>query len=91
MIEKIIKLCISSKIFYIPRKNIIKFLSQYHLIIYFYRDHYRSKIMDFIRKIKNENKLLMSFNEAYQIYNACEQTKKNEGDIAEVGVYRGEC
>lgn len=89
MVEKIIKLCISSKLFNIPRQNIIKLLSRYHLIIYFYKDPYRSKVMDFTRKIKNENELLMSFNEAYQIYNACEQTKKIEGDIAEVGVYKG--
>jgi len=89
MLDKIINWCISSKIFCIPRKNIMKLLSQYHLIIYSYKDPYRAKVMDFIRKIKNENKLVMSFNEAYQLYNACEQTKKIEGDIAEVGVYRG--
>jgi hypothetical protein len=65
MIEKITKLCVSSKIFCIPRKKIIKLLSQYHLIICSYRDPYRAKVMDFIRKIKNENKLVMQFDEAY--------------------------
>jgi len=89
MLGKIINWCISSKLFWFPRKIIFRFLSEYHLIIYSYRDPYRAKVMNFIRKIKNENKLVMSFNEAYQIYNACEQTKKIKGDIAEVGVYRG--
>ena len=70
----------------------MKLLSQHHIIIYAYRDHYRAKVIDFTREIKNENKLLLSHDEAYQLYNACVQTKKIEGDIAEVGVYRGgEC
>ena len=89
MLGKIIKWCISSKLFYFPRKIIFRLLPLYHLIVYSYRDHHRAKVMDFIKKIKDETELVVSYNEAYQIYNACEQTKKIEGDIAEVGVYRG--
>ena len=42
-----------------------------------------------IRQIKAETQMLLSELEAYQIYTAVTKTAKLEGDIAEVGVYKG--
>ncbi len=63
-------------------------LSKNGIVIY-YNDPERAKVLDLIRKIKNETEMGVSTNEAYQIYTAVQRTKKIDGDIAEVGVYRG--
>lgn len=44
---------------------------------------------DLIRQIKEETEMLLEDLEAYQIYTAVRKTEKIEGDIAEVGVYKG--
>jgi hypothetical protein len=48
-----------------------------------------AKVIDLVKKIRNENEMLIMDDEAYQIFMAVVRTKKVDGDIAEVGVYRG--
>lgn len=54
-----------------------------------YKDPIRSKVFDLINNINKENKFLMGYNEAYQLYMCVERTSKISGDIAEVGTYMG--
>lgn len=54
-----------------------------------YKDPVRRKIFDLIDNINKENKFLMGYNEAYQLYMCVERTSKIPGDIAEVGTYMG--
>ena len=54
-----------------------------------YDDPERKKVIDLIRQIKRENPLLVFDNEAYQIFMAVKRTQRIQGDLAEVGVYRG--
>jgi O-methyltransferase len=58
-------------------------------VILSYDDPPRRQIIDLIRQLKRENALMMLDNEAYQIFMAVTKTGKIEGDIAEVGVFRG--
>lgn len=58
-------------------------------VIISYNDPERSKVMALIGKIRSESGLLISYNEGYQIFMAVKRTAKINGDIAEVGVYRG--
>lgn len=57
--------------------------------IVYYNDPERSKIFDLVRRIKNEKRMLLAENEAYQIFMAVKRTQKIDGDLAEVGVYNG--
>ena len=58
-------------------------------VVVSYDDPERKKIIDLIRQIKRENPLLVFDNEAYQIFMAVKRTERIQGDLAEVGVYRG--
>jgi hypothetical protein len=58
-------------------------------VILSYDDPERKKIIDLIRQIKRESTLMMFDNEAYQIFMAVTRTNQIDGDLAEVGVYRG--
>ena len=58
-------------------------------VVLYYDDPERSKVINLIKKIKLEVKLLMEINEAYQVYMAVKNTKKIKGNIVEIGVYRG--
>jgi len=58
-------------------------------VIIYYNDPERSKIIELIKKIKTEVEMILEYNEAYQIYMAVQKVKKIEGDIAEVGTFRG--
>jgi O-methyltransferase len=64
-------------------------ISKAHLVIISYNDIQRKKIIDTIYSIKGETEMALGINEAYSIYAAVKQTEKIEGDIAEVGVYKG--
>ena len=63
----------------------------YHLnaVIVFYDDKEKSKVIELIKSIKLENKMLLENNEAYQLYMAVVNTRKIEGEIAEIGSYMG--
>ncbi|UCC91416.1 MAG: class I SAM-dependent methyltransferase [Candidatus Aenigmatarchaeota archaeon] len=73
----------------IVRKIILSVLSLKNGVITFYNDEYRAEIFRLIKMIKRETEMLISYNEAYQIFMAVKGTGKIKGDIAEVGVYRG--
>lgn len=73
----------------IIRNSITHALSSVNGCIIFYHDLERSKAISLIKRIKKENEMLLSDNEAYQIFMAVQRTQKVNGDIAEVGSYRG--
>lgn len=50
---------------------------------------HRQSTYELIIKIKKENKLLLSINEARQLFQVANQASKLDGDMAEVGVYMG--
>ena len=91
--KKIIKWMANTKILSFPRRiigrSISYAISSKNGAIVFYNDPERSKVIELIRKIQNENEMLLSNNEAYQIFMAVKRTEKINGDIAEVGSYRG--
>jgi O-methyltransferase len=57
--------------------------------ISFYDQPVRTEVYDLVKKIKKEREMLLSINDAYQIFMAVKRTDKIIGDIAEVGVYKG--
>jgi hypothetical protein len=58
-------------------------------VVISYDDPQRRPVLDLIRKIKRETKMILDDNEAYQISMAVKSTEKVQGDLAEVGVFRG--
>jgi len=72
-----------------PRKMILNLLSRTGLVLASYSEPDRLRVIRMIRKIREESNMLMGYNEAYQIFMATQRTEKIEGDIAEVGVYKG--
>jgi len=46
-------------------------------------------VLDLIRQIKRETRMILDDNEAYQISMAVKRTEKVHGDLAEVGVFMG--
>jgi hypothetical protein len=64
-------------------------LRKKNLVVVSYEGLRRPKIISLIKKIKSERKMVLAYNEAYQIYAAVKATEKIKGDIAEVGVYKG--
>jgi O-methyltransferase len=58
-------------------------------VIISYDDAQRRPVLDLIRKIKRETKMMLDDNEAYQISMAVKSTEKVQGDLAEVGVFMG--
>lgn len=83
----------NAKIFSFPRRiigaSIIYAISSRKGMVFWFKGAERSKVLNLIRKIKNENEMLLADNEAYQIFMAVKGTQKIEGEIAEVGSYRG--
>jgi O-methyltransferase len=68
---------------------IFNLMDRQNLVVISLRDAERSKIVNLIRQCKKETKMLLGTNEAYQIVMAVKNTSKINGDIAEVGVYKG--
>lgn len=93
IMNKLVKLLAYSKAFRIPRQlamRILKYcIASKQGVIIRYSEPERAKILDLIHKIRKETELLITDNEAYQIFMAAERTGKIKGDIAEVGVYKG--
>ena len=92
--KRIIKWMMTTAFLAYPRKIILEpIIAQCVLarkaMIIFYSDPKRTQALELIRKIKSENKMVLGDNEAYQILMAVERTEKIDGDIAEVGVFRG--
>lgn len=98
--KKIIKLVIkwlgTTKLLSIPRSYIGRSLAYYYLskgkLIYdFVNSQSKGDIkgIDLIKRIKGETEMLLADQEAYLIYITVKKTEKIEGDVAEVGVYKG--
>ena len=92
-IKNIIKKMVSIEILKFPRNLvghvISNIISIRNGVAIYYNDPERSKVITLIKKIKSENEMLLTNNEAYQIYMVVKRTEKIKGDIAEVGVYKG--
>jgi hypothetical protein len=59
-------------------------------VVNFYNnDAERRRRFNLAKKIKNESEVLLSYDEAYQVFMATKAVAKIEGDMAEVGVYKG--
>jgi O-methyltransferase len=58
-------------------------------VVVSYDDPDRKKVIDLVRQIQRETPMLLFDNEAYQIFMAAKRAEKIDGDMAEVGVYRG--
>lgn len=86
---KIIHWLVSTEALMIPRRIFAKAISHANAVLIFYSEPERSKVLNLARKVKSESDMLQSYNEAYQIYMAVKNTTKINGDIAEVGTYRG--
>ncbi len=64
-------------------------MERQNLVVISLRDAERSKIVNLIRQCKKESVMLLATYEAYQIVTSVQNTSKIEGDIAEVGVFKG--
>ncbi|HOV98447.1 MAG TPA: TylF/MycF/NovP-related O-methyltransferase [Bacteroidota bacterium] len=71
------------------RRLVTDAISNKHGVIVYYNAPHQSKAFDLIDKIKSETEMLLTNNEAYQIFMAVTRTEKVKGDVAEVGVYKG--
>jgi len=82
-----------TKLLSIPRSYVRRGLTYYFLskgtIIYNFWNQKDVRGIDLIKQIKSETKMLLRDQEAYLIYETVKKTEKIEGDIAEVGVYKG--
>lgn len=61
---------------------------KYGVIVYYYE---KDKVgaMKLVKEVKNEVKMLLSDNESYTIYRTVKNIAKIDGDIAEIGCYKG--
>jgi len=73
----------------IIRKAIFSIFSIRNGEFIYFDDPERSSVFALIKKIKNEREMLLHNVEAYQIFMAVKRTAKINGDVAEVGVYKG--
>lgn len=83
--KKIIKWLARTKLLAFP----IKIVERVIFYVISYDKPERLKVLTLINKIKNEEDSLLPPLEAYQIFMAVKRTAKVNGDIAEVGVYKG--
>jgi hypothetical protein len=90
--KKLLNWFATSKLLNFPRNLILKTIFRGVDVVWNAKNHYDSEflaIRDLIMEIKTETEMLLSDWEAFQIFRAVKQTSKINGDIAEVGVYRG--
>ena len=92
-LKKIIKWIVSTKSLTFLRRimgrTISYIISNKNGVLLFYNHPKQLKALNLIKEIRNENEMLLGDNEAYQIFMAVEKTEKIDGDIAEVGSYKG--
>lgn len=76
---------------YIGRKLNQYYLTRGKMIAEFAKMNVKEDIdgLTFIKKIKGETEMLLKDSEAFTIYKLVRKTEKIQGDIAEVGVYKG--
>jgi O-methyltransferase len=73
----------------LPRTIAQKILARMNLCLLSYNEPERAKVIRLITEIKHEGRLLLAYNEAYQVFMAVKRTDKIQGEIAEVGTYSG--
>ncbi|MFH0942669.1 MAG: TylF/MycF/NovP-related O-methyltransferase [Candidatus Beckwithbacteria bacterium] len=92
-IKTIIKWLGTSKILSAPRRCVGRILNYYYLnkgMVSISVNILRApEVFDLIKQIKEETEMFLGDLEAYQIYMTVRKTEKINGDIAEVGVYKG--
>jgi O-methyltransferase len=71
-------------------KRLQTYLFNKKIVLVDYNYSEKKEVFDIVSTVKKESDLLYSINEACQLYTIVTATQKLEGDIAEVGVYRGE-
>lgn len=69
--------------------TIIKLVRSRHGAVIFYGDSERRGDLDFIARVRKEQKLLLSDHEAMQLMRMVRSVAKIPGDMAEVGTYKG--
>jgi O-methyltransferase len=93
LIKQLVIWCARSPLFSWPRRliaNAVFFaIESRGRVVISYDDPQRRPVLDQIRKIKRETKMILDDNEAYQISMAVKSTEKVQGDLAEVGVFMG--
>lgn len=95
--KRLIRWAIDDKMLYYPRRifgeavvyAVVYAIERRGGVIHYYSDAERDKVIDLINGIRKAAEILTNNNEAYQIFMAVKRTAKIEGDIAEVGVYKG--
>jgi hypothetical protein len=86
------KWLMTTKIMAIPRKyarkiKIYIILRRYRILIP--HNDLARQILNLVKEIKKEERMLLNDLEAYQIYMLVKKIEKIDGDVAEVGVYNG--
>lgn len=96
MVVKLLRWLGTTRLLSIPRAYIGRSLAYYYSIkgemIYDFAHSLSqedTRGIDLIKRVKEETEMLLADQEAYLIYITAKKTEKIEGDIAEVGVYRG--
>ncbi len=93
LIKKLIRWSASTKLLTVPRRIftpvILYAIETRGRVVISYEDQERRHVLDLIRQIKRQTRMLLQDNEAYQIYMAVKRTEKIDGDLAEVGVFEG--
>jgi len=64
-------------------------LLQKAVVVYYGSPEMDPKVFDLIQQAKEEPGLMMDYHEAYQLFMGVKKASKVEGDLAEVGSYRG--
>lgn len=70
-------------------ETFVKAIAKNYGIVVYYSNEDQKRVMEQIRNIRKGNSLVMTDNEAYQLITLCRAVAKIDGDIAEVGVYKG--
>ena len=78
-----------SEMIRVAQRGIHDMVGYFHYGLANYRYPSRTAIMQHIRQIKRDRKMLLTPVEAYQLYAAATAVRKVPGDVAEVGVFRG--
>ena len=93
LIKQLVIWCAHSPLLSRPRRflaNAVFFaIESRGRVIISYDDSQRRPVLDLIRQIKRETRMILDDNEAYQISMAVKRTEKVHGDLAEVGVFMG--
>lgn len=89
MINKILNWLFSSKLLTWPRNILGRILRRAKIVILFYGDPRKSKVINLINKIKREREMLLNNAAAYQLFMAVKTAEKIEGEVVEAGVYKG--